>query len=166
MNIHEWDLDGVDFYHLGSWSGDPESGPFQNPGTNAAYALAVVRNLHGLAASWGTKISYSTLDSTLDSPDIAIISAIHPYLDFITLMDVYGSPGLSQEMLTEIDFLGIPLSKIGIMMNLPSPDSISQMVGQVKELGMAGVSLFSINSENSGFRGELAQRVAQALYSP
>ena len=164
MNIREWDLDGVDFYHLGSWSGDPESGPFQNPGTNAAYALAVVRNLHGLAASWGTKISYSTLDSTLDSPDIAIISAIHPYLDFITLN---LSEPLSEEMLIELDFLGIPLRKIGIMIGwggFPSSDIINQIVGQVKELGMAGVSLHSINMENESFRGELAKTVAEALY--
>jgi len=164
MNIRDWHLDGVDFYHLAVTSGDPESGPFQHPGTNAAYALAVVRHLRGRAASWGAKISYSTLNSTLDSPDIAIISAIHPYLDFITLS---LSEPLSEEMLIELDFLGIPLSKIGIMMgfgrNLTS-DAINQIVGQVKELGMAGVSLHSINWENSNFRGELAKTVAESLY--
>ena len=126
--------------------------------------MAVVRNLHGLAASWGTKISYSTLDSTLDSPDIAIISAIHPYLDFITLN---LSEPLSEEMLIEFEFLGIPLSKIGIMMGWGeelSSDSIYKIVRQVKELGMAGVSLHSINWENENFRGELAEMVAEALY--
>ena len=64
-----------------------------------------------------------------------------------------------------MNFVGIPLSKIGIMMGyVPSSDSITEIVGQVKELGLAGVSLFSINWENIGYRGELAQRVAEALY--
>merc|ERR1712110_719916 len=91
-------------------------------------------------------------------PDIAIISAVHPYLDFITLMNPYEfDEPLSEEMLIEFDFLGIPLSKIGIMMGwgeLLSSDGIHQIVGQVKELGMAGVSLYSINWENENYRGE------------
>jgi len=162
-NIVEWNLDGVDFYHLAITPGNYDSGPFQNPGTNAAYAMTVLRHLRGLIGNTKT-ISYSTLNSTHDDPDIAIISSIHPYLDFITLN---LSEPLSEDMLIELDFLGIPLSKIGIMMGwgeFPSSDSINSIVGQVKELGLAGVSLFSINWENTSFRGELAQRVAEALY--
>ena len=60
-------------------------------------------------------ISYGVFDSAnYFDPDTAIISAIHPYLDFITLSRYYEP--LSQEMLTEIEFLGIPLSKISIIM--------------------------------------------------
>merc|ERR1712150_11206 len=95
-------------------------------------------------------------------PDTAIISAVHPYLDFITLKAPYGT--LSQERLTEINFLGVPLSKIGLMIGYFNIDSVSEIVDQVKELGLAGVSLFSINSENESYRGELAQRIAEALY--
>ena len=171
-NIVDWDLDGVDFYNLDvsfsySWSGEG-----QDPGTSATYAMAVLRRLRKLVGNTKT-ISYSTISNwVFDSseyhfdPDTAIISAIHRYLDFITLSRVEP---LSQEMLTDINFLGIPMSKIGIMMtqsweDLPSSESISQIVGQVKELGMAGVSLYSINSENSEFRGALAARVAETLY--
>ena len=69
-------------------------------------------------------------------------------------------------MLTEIEFLGIPLSKIGVIMMGATAisESISPLVEQVKELGMAGVSLPSINFENAGFRGELAARIAEELY--
>ena len=35
---------------------------------------------------------------------------------------------------------------------------------KVKDLGLAGVTLFSINSENEEYRGELARRVAEELY--
>ena len=125
--------------------------------------MTVLRHLRGLVGNTKT-ISYSTLNSTHDDPDIPIISAIHPYLDFITLN---LSEPLSKEMLIEFDFLGLPLSKIGIMMGwgeLLSSDGIHQIVGQVKELGMAGVSLYSINWENENYRGELAQMVAEALY--
>lgn len=156
-NIVDWNVNGVDFYNLDvsfsySWSGSA-----QDPGTSSTYAMAVLRHLRGLVGNTKT-ISFSTI--SLDAPNIATISAIHPYLDFITLPSGY----LNEEMLIELDFLGIPLSKIVIMMTLPSSDGISQIVGQVKELGMAGVSLYSINMENSSFRGELAQRVAEALY--
>ena len=167
-NIVDWDLDGVDFYNMDVTFTESWSGSGQDPGTSATFAMAVLRHLRRLVGNTKT-ISYSTMSywvfDSLDffDPDTAIISAIHPYLDFITLLRYEP---LNQEMRTEISTLGIPMSKIGIMMNLPSPESISQVVGQVKELGMAGVSLFSINSENSLFRGELAQRVAQALYSP
>merc|ERR1712110_361503 len=142
-NIVEWNLDGVDFYHLAIKPGNHDSGSFQNPGTNVAYAATVLRHLRGLVGNTKT-ISYSTLNSTHDDPDIPIISAIHPYLDFITLS---LSEPLSEEMLIEFDFLGLPLNKIGIMMGwgeFPSSDSI--------------------NMENQSFRGELAQTVAEALY--
>ena len=93
--------------------------------------------------------------------DTAIIAAVHPYLDFINLWQ----PDFSEAALAEIEFLGIPLSKFGIMMAYnPSPDTISQTVEQVKALGLSGLSLFSINLENREFRGELARRVAEALY--
>jgi len=171
-NIVDWDLDGVDFYNLDVSNSYAWSGEGQDPGTSATYAMAVLRRLRKLVGNTKT-ISYSTISNyVFDSseyhfdPDTAIISAIHRYLDFITLTRVEP---LSQEMLTDINFLGIPMSKIGIMMSqswedLPSSESISQIVGQVKELGLAGVSLFSINSENSEFRGALAARIAETLY--
>ena len=176
-NIVDWDLDGVDFYHLDVSYSPSWAGSKQDPGTSATYAYAVVKNLRELVGNTKT-ISYSTISYPVfgagTDPDTAIISAIHPYLDFITLpsgdQNEVQEPGpLSQEALTEIDFLGIPLSKIGILMgqgwgHLPSSESLSEIVGQVKELGMAGVSLFSINSENSQFRGAFAARVAETLY--
>ena len=46
-----------------------------------------------------------------------------------------------------------------------SNSSLSIIISiKVKDLGMAGVTLFSINSENEEYRGELARRVAEELY--
>ena len=46
-----------------------------------------------------------------------------------------------------------------------SNSSISIIISiKVKDLGLAGVTLFSINSENEEYRGELARRVAEELY--
>ena len=165
-NIQDWNLDGVDFYHLDINPLQAWSGRGQDPGTSATYAYAVLRHLRGLVGntktiSYTTKPNYGLFERFLD-PDTAIISAVHPYLDFITL---WSTEPLNENQLAEMNFVGIPLSKIGIMMGyVPSSDSITEIVGQVKELGLAGVSLFSINWENSGYRGELAQRVAEALY--
>ena len=136
----DWDLDGVDFYNpdvsiIYDWSGSR-----QDPGTSVTYAMAVIRRLQRLVGNTKT-ISYSTISNNVfDSseyffdPDTAIISAIHCYLNFTTLSTVEP---LSQEMLRDINFLGIPMSKIGIMMSLswedlPSSESTSQIVGQVK----------------------------------
>ena len=166
-NIVDWDLDGVDFYNMDVSYSASWSGTYQDPGTSATYAMAVLMHLRRLVGNTKT-ISYSTISyGVFDSanyfdPDTAIISAIHPYLDFITLSRYYEP--LSQEMLTEIEFLGIPLSKIGVIMMGTISESISPLVEQVKELGMAGVSLPSINFENAGFRGELAARIAEELY--
>merc|ERR1712212_794882 len=121
-NIVDWDPDGVDFYNYDQSPSLAWSGPHQDPGTSATYAMAVLSHLRRLVGNTKT-ISYSSY--TFDLIDTAIISAIHPYLDFITLT---GSRPLSQETLTAIDFLGIPLSKIGIMMSLPEPDRIIQIV--------------------------------------
>ena len=83
-NIVDWNLDGVDFYHLDITPGNAWSGPAYLP--SAIYAKAVLRHLRALVGNTKT-ISYSTRfhQFSFDHPDMAIISAIHPYLDFITL---------------------------------------------------------------------------------
>ena len=151
-NIIDWDLDGVDFYNLGVVSEGSSywSGEGQHPGTSATYAMAVLKNLRMLVGS-GKTISYTAFsgpvlfgnDNIVDS-DTAIIAAIHPYLDFINLWqpDLYYDNNydfvLAEKALAEIEFLGIPLSKFGIMMAYnPSPEAISQAVERVKALGLA-----------------------------
>ena len=116
-------------------------------------------------------ISYFTLDSGNYGSknhfggdeirhDTAIISTVHPYLD---LIDPSPIEQLGQEALTETLLLGILLSKVGEYPDTLG-ESASPMVSQVNELGMAGVSLFSISQENCWFRGELKTRVAEELY--
>ena len=46
----------------------------------------------------------------------------------------------------------------------PSTEVMSAAVAKVKERGLAGLSLFSINEENRVFRGEFARMVAELLY--
>ena len=43
-------------------------------------------------------------------------------------------------------------------------EQAQRVVEQVKELGMTGVTLFSINKENERYRGEYARSLAETLY--
>jgi len=140
------------------------SGSHQDPGTSGAYALAVLMNLRRLVGNTKT-ITYSTsrfsASGYLYYTQMAIIATIHPHLDVINL-DTYGA--LSQDQLADLELHNIPLSKIGLLTTRMTMDLIGPIVDQVKDLGMAGVTLFSINSENEEYRGELARRVAEELY--
>ena len=68
--------------------------------------------------------------------------------------------------------IGIPLSKIGAIFvtegdyeaEWPSTEALIEAVNTIKARGLAGLSLFSINSENNRFLGEFAKMVAELLY--
>ena len=68
--------------------------------------------------------------------------------------------------------IGIPLSKVGAIFvtegdyeaEWPSTEAVVQAVDTIKARGLAGISLFSINSENNRFYGEFAKMVAELLY--
>ena len=68
--------------------------------------------------------------------------------------------------------IGIPLSKVGAIFvtegdyeaEWPSTEALIEAINTIKGRGLAGLSLFSINSENNRFRGEFAKMVAELLY--
>ena len=68
--------------------------------------------------------------------------------------------------------IGIPLSKVGAIFvtegdyeaEWPSTEALIEAINTIKARGLAGLSLFSINSENNRFRGEFAKMVAELLY--
>ena len=56
----DWDLDGVDFYNMDVSYSASWSGTYQDPGTSATYAMAVLMHLRRLVGNTKT-ISYSTI---------------------------------------------------------------------------------------------------------
>merc|ERR1711892_720468 len=156
QNIEDWDLDGVDFFFAGN--DDPQG--FSSPGYNAGYHMDVITKVRGLVDPSKT-FSYSTIrqpfTNGLGNHEVAVIAACHPYLDFINL-NTYNSV-LSYEVIAQLEMYGVPLSKVGIVLRgLPEMDKVNNIASQVKELGMSGINLFSINKENEKFRGEFAKR--------
>ena len=61
---------------------------------------------------------------------------------------------------------GVPLSKVGILLSgLPDVENVHEAVSVVKEMGLSGINLFSINKENEKYRGQFGKMVAETLYS-
>ena len=68
--------------------------------------------------------------------------------------------------------LGIPLSKVGAVLYpeilgewiWPSDEQLFWWTGKIRERGLAGLSLFSINKENSQFFGKFVTKVSELLY--
>lgn len=160
-NIQDWDLDGVDFFFAGEyvdiWSG--------RNGYNAAYHRAVIMELRELVGSTKT-ISYTTIIGGFGhkSFDIGVIASCHPFLDYINI----GS--YDDESFTLLEMYGVPLNKVGLLLwkrtnGIPDTESAQEAVKVVKERGLSGLSLFSINKENERFRGQYARMVAGSLYS-
>ena len=46
----------------------------------------------------------------------------------------------------------------------PTVEDVTAAAKKIKERGLAGLSLFSINEENNRFRGEFAKTVAELPY--
>ena len=185
-NIADWDLDGVDFFYLGNgdWSYETDWSTAQItavPGAQVVYSLAVIKELRRLVGPSKT-ISYSTrfqpFSTLTTSYDSALISAAHPYMDFINLGQELDRPPyddfiLSADSLAEIELLGIPMGKLGRIVNTGINDrpggwltteEVQAVINQVKELGMGGVSLFTINKENEEFKGEYIRMMAESMY--
>merc|ERR1711892_359559 len=165
-NIEDWDLDGVDFF----FTGNEEPNWAEAPGFSVAYHMYVIRQVRALVGPSKT-ISYSTIHqpiSTYFSHEVAVIASSHAYLDFINLGGYSVDNVLSYEAIAQIEMFGVPLNKVGLVMNIdhgvPELDEVQKIASQVKELGLSGINLFSINKENEKFRGEFARMVAEALY--
>ena len=65
----------------------------------------------------------------------------------------------------------IILTQVGVLLHtsmvaqyFPTNEEVEAVVTLVKERGLAGVSLTSINMENNEYRGAFARMVAELLY--
>ena len=84
-----------------------------------------------------------------------------------------ASSALDDKNLNDMENLGIPLSKVGAVLypeiwsewiEWPSDEQLVEWTGKIRERGLAGLSLFSINKENSQFYGKFVTKVAELLY--
>ena len=92
-----------------------------------------------------------------------VIAASHPYLDWITLSAIC----INDENLDAMAAFGIPLSKVGVIFSNEYHYEVPEVtvaVEKIKDRGLAGLSLFSINKENNRFQGQFARTVAELLY--
>jgi len=159
-NIEDWDLDGVDFFFAGTYSDD-----LSGHGFNVAFHMMVIQKLRNLVGSSKT-ISYSTIRDPLYiynmGHELAVIASCHTLLDYINI----ASYAFDSEAFECLERLGVPLSKVGILLTeLPDVEKAQEAVKVVKEMGLSGINLFSINKENESYRGQFAKMVAEALYS-
>ena len=173
-NVNDWNLDGVDFFytsglmnHYMTYEGD-NGVTYVWPGNSANYHFAVIRQLRTKIPSWKTISVTAThsVDFQPSSPILTtittVIAASHPYLDWITL----GAYAINDNNLDAMAAFGIPLSKVGVIIDDYEYEVpvVTAAVEKIKERGLAGLSLFSINKENNMFRGEFARTVAELLY--
>jgi hypothetical protein len=179
-NVEDWDLDGVDFFFTGpenSVQYYPTTSPYKtSPGGSAVYHYIAIKALRGLLPP-GKTISYTTthaVDFVNGEPyghatlSETVIAACHPFLDSISF---HAEKALDYQNMEAMEALGIPLSKLGAVFVkegseqlLPSTVEMEAAVMTIKERGLGGLSVFSINQENNLFRGAWARMVAELLY--
>jgi len=175
-NVAEWDLDGVDIFTTGKNVGD-----FKGPGT-ASFHYHVFKNLRK-ELPIGKTISYTIMNpitfryGDLWHPMEEVLAASHKFLDHIT---VEFAPASEDSVLNLLmDDMGIPASKIGWMMNYwfndyygwwgdADPDwnleRLQYAVDSIKDNGLRGLSVFSVNQENTNFRGDWLAKASEMLY--
>ena len=104
------------------------------------------------------------------------IAAAHKYIDTI---NIHFTPGEEKEMLQLLtEDIGVPASKIGWLMSLAEDfmgdydedrmyRDMVYIVNTIKERGLRGLSLFSVNQENNyyNYRGKFLSQIAETLYS-
>jgi len=182
-NVEDWDLDGVDFFFTGPQNSVQyyptttiPNYSMPGPGGSVVYHYMAIKALRGLLPP-GKTISYTTthaVDFVNGEPYghatlmETVIAACHPFLDSISF---HAEKALDYQNLEAIEALGIPLSKLGAVFVkegseelLPSTVEMEAAVMTIKERGLAGLSVFSINQENNLFRGAWARMVAELLY--
>ena len=169
-NILDWDLDGVDFFFTGEVQGlwGCSYGLDNMPGYNVEYHMIVISRLREMVGSSKT-ISYSTIHQPFPyipgsyTHETAVIAACHPYLDYINMDEgiLYSNQALAQ-----LQTFGVPFSKVGVIIGRDHhSEELKEIARLVKELGMSGINLFTINKENEVYRGRYAKMVAEALYA-
>ena len=162
QNIQDWDLDGVDFF----FAGELTTNWAEYPGYNVAYhrdVISAVRELVGPSKTISYSTTHQPFSSYSRSHEVAVIASCHPYLDYINIGGT--NTVLSYEAIAQLEMFGVPLSKVGVVLvGLPKLEAVQDIAHQVKELGMSGINLFSINKENESYKGEYARMVAEALY--
>jgi len=178
-NVFDWDLDGVDFYYNHNneyqyWVPPEEEIYYDFAGTSPGYHISVIRNLHQLFTHTGKTISFTTNRYIALGNDIyyptgvyettfgTVIKAAHPFIDWISWP---AGSAFDDDNLWWLTWHGIPYSKIvGLVgveyCNGPSEDFIVEWTDKIKDLGLGGLKLNSINRENAYFSGQYVKMLA------
>jgi len=174
-NIKERDLDGVDIFTLGT-----STPGYTSFGKNSGFHSRVIKSLRGDLPP-GKTISYTIKTDPCENmngihlwhPMEDVIALSHKYLDsiYIELQSLYiaSLPGQEECVLNLlINELGVPAHKIGWYLELTNDDMVEErmlfLTNSVRERGLHGLSLFSVNKENGRFDGQLLQTIAEELY--
>jgi len=167
-NTKEWDLDGVDIFTLGV--NDPG---FTFFGKNAGFHNRVIKSLRSELPQEKT-ISYTIFSDPCHDmapwdliwhPMNDVIALSHKYLDFIYIKLEPENEECVLNLL--INEYGVPASKIGWMMEMDDKEEETMLflTNSVRERGLHGLSLFSVNKENNRYYGQFLEATAQELYA-
>ena len=167
-NVEEWGLDGVDIFTLGTYTTG-----FTFHGKNAGFHSHVIKYLRAVLPPEKT-ISYTIKTDPCATygiwhPMEDVIGFTHKYLDYINI----GLKPENEECVLNllVKELGVPASKIGWMMELQSgatPESEEEamlfLTNSIRERGLHGLSLYSVNKENNHYYGQFLKAIAEELY--
>jgi len=169
-NAKEWDLDGIDIFTLGTYTAG-----FSYFGYNAGFHSRVIKSLRSELPPEKT-ISYTIwMDPCTQwmdpwHPMDDVIAATHKYLDFIYIRLLPENEECVLNRL--INDLGVPASKIGWLMEIEDwmaeeieEETMLFLTNSVRERGLHGLSLFSVNKENNRYYGQFLEATAQELYA-
>jgi len=187
-NVEDWNFDGVDFFNQdfsedqfwdancpGFCQDNAPSNRWNKPGQSVVYHSMVISQVREALGPTKT-ISYTKFRSYKrgywgsDRLPNAVIAATHPYLDYITV-GAFGDAENRRDTREELQTFGIPLNKVGFLLdtnrqshNWPTNTEIEEVINEVKDYGMAGISLYHINMENNEMHGHFARMLAELLY--
>ena len=177
-NVYDWDLDGVDIFTIGQWDWS-----FSKNGQNVGFHYYVFKNLrHALPAE--KTISYTISRNSYNCPQYEgqnmnhytqwhpmeeVISSAHRYIDYVNIEIKPECEEWTVDFMT--NELGVPAYKIGWLLEFSSGMNLNEdieermvfLVNSIKQRGLKGLSLFTVNKEHNHYRGEFVKQIAQNL---
>jgi len=185
--VEDWNFDGIDFYNAFPFEGlfwdekcpgpcqdDPDNHRWNQPGRSAVYHSLVIRLLREALGPTKT-ISFTkfrpfSIGSYHNEVVDTVIAAAHHYLDYITV-GVFADAESRQRTRDDLQSLGISLDKVGFLLRTDSQkqywltdSEVEDIVTEVKDYRMAGITLSNINMENNEMHGNFARGIAELLY--
>jgi len=185
--VEYWNFDGIDFYNTyncenlfwdeecpGQCQDEVYNNRWNKPGRSVVYHSLVIRRLREALGPTKT-ISFTKLGSFFigsysGAVVDTVIAAAHHYLDFITV-GASGNAESRQRTRDDLQSLGISLDKVGFLLHTDSQkqywltdSEVEDIVTEVKDYRMAGITLSNINMENNEMHGNFARGIAELLY--